>query len=95
MSKLTNDEYQKFCATGLKKGNDLVTYMLGLGGEAGECLDIVKKARRDQTTIDRVHLMEEIGDVYWYLSNICTELNVSIDSVLEMNRIKLKKRYKL
>lgn len=92
---MNTKDYQEFCSKGLKKGNDLITFMLGLGGEAGECLDIVKKARRDQKPIDCNHLMEELGDVCWYITNICSSLNISIDTILEMNVAKLKERYKL
>lgn len=92
---MTNQEYQDFCKKGLKPGSDFIVFMLGLGGEAGECLDLVKKSRRDQVPLDQTRLVEELGDVCWYVANICNELGISIDTVLELNKKKLERRYHL
>lgn len=92
---MTTQEYQDFCKKGLKSERDLAVFLLGLGGETGECLDLFKKAKRDQVPLDKTRLIEELGDVCWYIANICTELHISIDSVLEANKQKLKKRYNI
>lgn len=92
---MTNQEYQDFCKKGLKPGSDFIVFMLGLGGEAGECLGLVKKSRRDQVPLDQTRLVEELGDVCWYVANICNELGISIDTVLELNKKKLERRYHL
>lgn len=69
---------------------------LGLTGEAGEVADKVKKVLRDhggwvdeKTKLD---LMKEMGDVYWYLSELATYLDVSMSEVAHMNLDKLASR---
>ena len=88
-------QYQDFCKKGLQPGCDLVVYALGLGGESGEVLDIIKKGLRDQKPIDKDHLKEELGDVLWYIANICSAYRWSIEEVIDLNISKLKKRYHL
>ena len=87
-------DYQEFAKMGWKPGMDLITTALGLGGETGEVLDILKKSRRDQTSIDMSHLSEEIGDVFWYLFNLCSILGLKVEDVLDQNVAKLNERYK-
>ena len=94
MDKVTIKSYQEFAKLKWKPGMDQTTILLGLGGETGEVLDIFKKARRDQVSPDMNHVIEEIGDVFWYLFNLCSILNVSVEHVLEANMIKLQERYK-
>lgn len=86
-------KYQEFCKKSKKPGCDLTVYLLGLAGETGEVLDIFKKARRDQQSVDLQHVKEEIGDVCWYIANLCTELGWTIEEVLECNIKKLEERY--
>jgi NTP pyrophosphatase (non-canonical NTP hydrolase) len=71
----------------------LVHYTLGLGGEAGELLDAVKKSIRDGKAIDRVNLVEEAGDCLWYLTNLLSALDSSLEEAMQMNITKLNKRY--
>jgi NTP pyrophosphatase (non-canonical NTP hydrolase) len=89
------EEYQDFCKKGHKPGCGLSVYALGLGGESGEVLDIIKKALRDEKPVDTKHVKEELGDVYWYLANLCTYFGFSIEEVLDDNMKKLQERYHL
>lgn len=73
---------------------DLVTILLGLGGETGEVLDCFKKARRDLDKPNMEHVIEEIGDVFWYIFNLCSILDLDVEQVLEANMKKLQERYK-
>ena len=86
-------EYQEFAKKDWKPGCDDITFALGLGGETGEVLDILKKARRDRTVPDMAHLAEEIGDVLWYVANLCTAFGFSLEEVAEKNKQKLIRRY--
>ena len=96
---MDNNNYQKFASYGLRpesKGkNPLVGFALGLAGEAGEVVDGIKKreyhGRTDEITV--AHLVEELGDVMWYVANISTTLGVTLDEVLERNYDKLHNRY--
>lgn len=69
---------------------------LGLANEAGEVAGKVKKIFRDREGIvsdaDREALKQELGDVLWYLAQICTELNLSLQEVAEANLTKLFSR---
>lgn len=84
-------EYQNFCYE-KQRYTDLLL-AVGLGGETGEVLEIYKKAHRDYKPIDKEHLKEELGDVLWYVANICTSQGLTLEEVIENNIKKLKERY--
>ena len=69
---------------------------LGLANEAGEVAGKVKKLFRDKggeiSPEDREALKQELGDVFWYLAQICTELGLSLEEVAEANLTKLFSR---
>jgi len=69
---------------------------LGLANEAGEVAGKIKKIFRDHggriTDEDREALKQELGDVLWYLTQICTELGLSLDDVASANIEKLFSR---
>lgn len=69
---------------------------LGLTNEAGEVAGKVKKIFRDRGGVisdaDREALKQELGDVLWYLAQICTELDLSLQEVAEANLVKLFSR---
>lgn len=71
----------------------LLNGVMGLNGEAGECIDIVKKALFQGHEVDREHLIEELGDCAWYLAVSCQALGVTLEECLNRNIEKLKKRY--
>jgi NTP pyrophosphatase (non-canonical NTP hydrolase) len=64
--------------------------------EAGEVAGKIKKIFRDRDGIiseeDRQALKQELGDVLWYLTQICTELDLSLEEVAEANLTKLFSR---
>lgn len=68
----------------------------GLCGEAGEVMEVLKRIVRDDgmtlTDDAREELRKEIGDVLWYLAQLCTELGISLDDAAEKNIEKLQKR---
>ena len=69
---------------------------LGLANEAGEVAGKIKKIFRDKGGVigdaDRDALKGELGDVLWYLAQICTELGLSLDEVAAANLEKLASR---
>lgn len=71
----------------------LLDGLMGLNGEAGEAIDICKKWLFQGHNFDREHLIEELGDIAWYLAITCTALNVKLGTVMEDNIKKLSKRY--
>ena len=66
---------------------------LGLAGEAGETLDMVKKWVFHEKAIDFEHLKKEIGDVMWYVAMLCESFGFDLDEILQMNIDKLRARY--
>ena len=77
-------------------GQNNIYPTLGLMGEAGEVAEKVKKVLRDKNGIfdeeSKIALKKELGDVLWYLSNLCTEFNFNLDDVAIQNLEKLKSR---
>ena len=77
-------------------GSNHIYPTLGLVGEAGEVAEKVKKVIRDKNGIfdneAKQGIKKELGDVLWYLSNLCTEFNFSLDEVAIQNLEKLNLR---
>lgn len=69
---------------------------LGLANEAGEVAGKIKKVFRDNNGVvddDRLHkIKEELGDVLWYLSQLATDLHLSLDDIANDNIAKLASR---
>ena len=69
---------------------------LGLAGEVGEICNEIKKVYRDDdgvvTAERRADLVDEFGDVLWYLARVTDELNIDMQDVLERNIAKLEDR---
>jgi NTP pyrophosphatase (non-canonical NTP hydrolase) len=77
--------------------NHTIVYpTMGLVNEAGEVAGKVKKIFRDHGgeigEEDRQALKKELGDVLWYLTQICTELDLTLQEVAEVNLEKLFSR---
>ena len=67
--------------------------VLGLAGESGECCDIIKKYKYQGHELNRDDLIEELGDVLWYIAETCLGLDVTLEEVALKNLDKLHKRY--
>lgn len=69
---------------------------LGLANEVGEVAGKIKKIFRDKngriTEADRQALKHELGDVLWYFTQICTELDLTLEEVAAANLEKLLSR---
>jgi len=94
---MTINEYQKLAMTTLNpdlaKKDVLINGVMGLCGESGECIDIVKRHLAQGHELDREALIKELGDVAWYLAETAFALDVELEEVLICNIEKLKKRY--
>jgi NTP pyrophosphatase (non-canonical NTP hydrolase) len=77
-------------------GHGVIYPTLGLANEAGEVAGKIKKIFRDKDGVigetDRAALKSELGDVLWYISQVCTELDISLDEVADTNIAKLMDR---
>ncbi len=94
---MTINEYQKLAMTTLnselKPKDILINSVMGLCGESGEAIDIVKKWLAQGHTLDKEHLAEELGDIAWYLAEAATALELPLEVILQANIDKLKQRY--
>ena len=98
---MTFEEYQKQSrktAQYPKIGENFVYPVLGLTGEAGEVAEKIKKLFRnrngDLSLEYKLEIAKELGDVLWYLSQIATELDLSLEEVAQLNLEKLFDRQK-
>lgn len=96
---MTFDEYQKqsrFSVDYPSFGASFVYPGLGLAGEAGEVAEKLKKIIRDDkgvlTDASRAAVSKELGDVLWYVAQVATELDISLEDVVTQNMEKLKAR---
>ncbi|MDP2704031.1 MAG: nucleoside triphosphate pyrophosphohydrolase family protein [bacterium] len=93
-----NDYQKKSRETAIypNAGKDWVYPTLGLAGEAGEIANKMKKVIRDKNgKVDeetRESIKGELGDTLWYVSQVATELNLSLDEIAEKNIEKLFSR---
>ena len=94
---LTANGYQEQAMTTLNpeltKRDVLLNGVMGLCGESGECIDLVKKHLHQGHALDREKLAKELGDVAWYLAETAWALDLKLEDVLRGNLNKLKKRY--
>lgn len=94
---MTINEYQKLAMTTLNpeldKKDVLINGVMGLCGESGEAIDIVKKWLAQGHELDREHLAKELGDIAWYLAETATALDLTLEDIFEANIEKLRKRY--
>lgn len=74
----------------------LMTAAVGMSAEAGEFTEIIKKLvfqGKELTEENRVHLLKELGDVYWYFTQAMLGLEVDLNEVVLTNVMKLTARY--
>ena len=93
---MTPNQYQREAlrtASHMNRHDMLVNGVMGLSGEAGECLDLVKKHLYQGHELDKEHLAKELGDVAWYLAVTAYSISYDLESILQMNVDKLWRRY--
>ena len=95
---MNGNEYQKLAMKtlnpSLTKKEMLVNGVMGLNGESGEVIDIVKKNMFQGHDLDKDKIKKELGDVMWYIAEICESLDLCLEEVMEGNIDKLSKRFK-
>ena len=68
------------------------TSIIGLSAEAGELLGIVQKANRKGIPVDREKVVDELGDVLWYMCYVMDSFDISMDELTDFNKKKLDAR---
>lgn len=95
--QMTINEYQKAAYRtanqSLTDSQQLQNGLMGLNGESGECIDILKKHLFQGHDLDKYHIAKELGDVAWYLAVSAQALGFDLETILQMNVEKLKVRY--
>lgn len=91
------NEYQRLALRTAPKDltwdNLLLDGLMGLNGEAGEAIDLLKKSLFQGHSLDVNHIAKELGDVAWYLAISAEAIGYSLEEILEMNIDKLRARY--
>ena len=94
---MTVNEYQRLAMKTLNpeldKKDVLINGVMGLCGESGEAIDIVKKWLAQGHKLDREGLAKELGDIAWYLAETAYALEIPLEDVFRANIEKLAKRY--
>jgi NTP pyrophosphatase (non-canonical NTP hydrolase) len=94
---MTINEYQ---VAALRTANPALTQMeqlqngvMGLNGEAGECIDLIKKHLFQGHALNEGHIAKELGDIAWYLAISADAIGYDLETIFQMNINKLKDRY--
>ncbi len=94
---MTINEYQELAMRTLNpkldKKDILINGVMGLCGESGEVIDLVKKHLAQGHELDRDKMIDELGDVAWYIAETATALDTDLEEIFSRNIEKLKKRY--
>ena len=94
---MTINEYQQLAMTTLNpqldKKDVLINGVMGLCGESGEVIDIVKKHLHQGHELDKKKLAAELGDIAWYLAETAYALDIPLEDIFRGNIDKLKRRY--
>ncbi len=88
-----DQEVRRTAVEGLSTRDDLLLGAIGLCGESGEVAETVKKHVFHGTPLNREELLEELGDVLWYLTHLTRVLGSSLDDIAAINVAKLRHRY--
>lgn len=76
------------------KNNETISnYALGLAGEAGETVDMIKKVLFHHHLMNKLELKKELGDVLHYVSGLATLYDLTLEDIATTNIVKLQKRY--
>lgn len=94
-----NDYQKQALTTASSTGDnfkDLLHWVLGINGEAGEVAEKLKKIIRDKNSEmseeDKKELAKEVGDVLWYLAVFSHHLGVDLEDIAQSNLDKLQSR---
>lgn len=96
--------YQQFVNSIVKPGDEIIRQLtphqahllhmaVGVSGESGELLDAIKKHCVYQKQINMDNVIEEAGDILFYLTGLLNDLNISVEDCVKANIDKLSKRY--
>ena len=92
--KTSNNDFEGISA---RLNNETLVHLLhgavGIAGESGELLDTVKKHIYYGKDLDIANIVEELGDVLWFVGKCCDSLGLELNDVMSKNIEKLNMRY--
>lgn len=88
------NKYQDSAMYFRKETADEIYAVLGLSGEVGELHSMIAKAIRDETELDKEHVVKELGDILWFIAAIASDIDVTLEEVAQTNIDKLNGRLK-
>jgi len=94
--KMRANDYQKAAlrtASTLEPKDLVLNGALGLAGESGEVADHIKKHLFQGHALDKENLAKELGDICWYIAIMAEGLGYDLETIMQINIDKLKKRY--
>lgn len=87
-------EYDALAARTMRPGADPVVFAsFGIAGESGELVDRIKKHLFHGKPVSRNEVLDEVGDVLWYLTTLCRQFDANLEDAMTYNIDKLCKRY--
>lgn len=90
-------DYQKLSVRTLNSDltpkETIINMVMGIAGETGEVVDLFKKHLFQGHELDKDKIKEELGDVMFYIVNLCTLLDIDAKDMLGNNVKKLQDRY--
>ena len=96
LQSMEMNEYQNLALRTSNSTNEedlILNGVLGLSGETGEVADLVKKYIFQGHKLDKAKILDELGDVLWYIAITAKGIGVELDEVANHNVEKLRKRY--
>ena len=94
---MTINDYQKLAMTTLNpelsERDVLINGVMGLCGESGEAIDLVKKWLAQGHELDKEKLAKELGDICWYLAETATAIGYDLEDIMAANIETLTTRY--
>lgn len=93
ISKFYNEDQRAEREERFGKGASIIHAALGIAGEAGEVVDLVKKSYAYGRPLDAMKVCEELGDLLHYMTRLADQLGLGMNVIREQNVAKLKKRF--
>jgi NTP pyrophosphatase (non-canonical NTP hydrolase) len=88
------NEYQTLAMrTANSNCKNIANFGLGLCGESGEVVELIKKHLFHGHKLDKDKIVKEMGDCAWYLALGCEVMGIKLEDVINANVAKLKDRY--
>ena len=77
----------------LTRNEAISNYSMGLAGECGEVVDLLKKYVYHKHPLSVGEMEKELGDVMWYVSALASTFNLDLGNICQKNVEQLKRRY--